>query len=81
MPDDERSHLTTQHELASTWKTLVPAFSEDHIHVLPSIEHAVNLVHELQSQQESKKVDVLVTGSLHLIGGIIEVARLSEVAL
>lgn len=56
----------------------MPAFSSDHIHVLPSIQHAVNLVHGLRGLAQ---VDVLVSGSLHLVGGVIEVAGLSEVAL
>lgn len=72
--------LKTQHELAAAWTTLVPSFPKDNIHVLPSIEHAVNVVRELNASGE-KAVDVLVAGSLHLVGGVIEVAGLSDVAL
>ena len=76
--DADLSQLKTQNDLASAWRSLNPSFSEDHIHVLPSIEHAYNVVRRLENDHN---VDVLVTGSLHLVGGMIEVARLSEVAL
>ena len=56
----------------------MPSFPVDRVHVLPSIEHAVKIVRE---QEASGKVDVLVTGSLHLVGGVIEVSQLAEVAL
>ncbi|GBE79526.1 Folylpolyglutamate synthase [Sparassis crispa] len=78
---DELLHLTTQHELASAWSSLVPTYSSDHVHVLPSIQHAVNLVRHLQTETTAAHVDVLVAGSLHLVGGMIEVAGLSSVAL
>ncbi|CAL1700523.1 unnamed protein product [Somion occarium] len=76
--ESDLAQLKTQNELASAWKSLVPSFPEGHVHVLPSIEHAVNLVRE---QEVLGKVDVLVTGSLHLVGGTIEVAQLADVAL
>lgn len=68
--------LKTQHELEAAWKAHVPAFPAERVHVLPSIEHAVDVV-----RRGPQPVDVLVTGSLHLVGGIIEVAGLSAVAL
>ncbi|GJE84386.1 FolC bifunctional protein [Phanerochaete sordida] len=68
--------LKVQHELADAWRTLLPSFPADRLHVLPSVEHAVNIV-----RQEPQPVDVLVAGSLHLVGGIIEVAGLKDVAL
>ncbi|KAH9943381.1 FolC bifunctional protein [Epithele typhae] len=75
---DDLAQLKTQNELASAWLSLVPLFPKEHVHVLPSIEHAVNVVNDLGTDQE---VDVLVAGSLHLVGGLIEVAGLSDVAL
>ena len=45
--------------------------------MLPSIEHALRVVRDI----DGFPVHVLVTGSLHLIGGVIEVASLSQVAL
>ena len=74
--DGDLAALKTQHELATAWRELVPTFSEDKVHVLPSIEHAVDII-----RQSPKPVDVLVAGSLHLVGGVIEVAGLKDVAL
>ncbi|KAI0352891.1 FolC bifunctional protein [Trametes cingulata] len=80
IPEADLAHLKTQHELADAWSALVPTFPREKIHVLPSIEHAVNVVRRLDASGE-KEVDVLVAGSLHLVGGVIEVAGLSDVAL
>lgn len=79
IPEDELKYLTVQHELADAWRALAPDFPSEHIHVLPSIEHAIRIVRE--TEEKGKPVDVLVTGSLHLVGGVIEVAGLSEAAL
>ncbi|EKM59334.1 uncharacterized protein PHACADRAFT_181339 [Phanerochaete carnosa HHB-10118-sp] len=68
--------LTTQNELADAWRTLLPSFPAECLHVLPSVEHAVNA-----ARQGPGPVDVLVAGSLHLVGGVIEVADLKDVAL
>jgi folylpolyglutamate synthase len=73
------AELKTQQQLAAAWRSLVPSFPEGRIHVLPSIEHAVGVVRSLE--KEGERVAALVTGSLHLVGGAIEVAGLSEVAL
>lgn len=63
--------LTVQNELASGWKELTSA-PDDAIHVLPSIEDAVRV-----ARGDGKgETDVLVAGSLHLVGGIMEVAGL-----
>jgi folylpolyglutamate synthase len=75
--NEDQGKLKTQQELAGAWKDQVPNFDPDNVHVLPSIEHAVQVVRDLGSDE----VQVLVTGSLHLVGGVIEVAGLSEVAL
>ncbi|KAL0577072.1 Folylpolyglutamate synthetase [Marasmius crinis-equi] len=77
---DDLKQLRTQNELAGAWRSLLPHFPEDKIHVLPSIEHAISVVRSLENDG-AEGVDVLVTGSLHLIGGVIEVAGLSEIAL
>jgi folylpolyglutamate synthase len=75
--ESDLAQLTTQRDLASAWKELVPDFPAESILVLPSIEHAVRQVRDLGGEP----ADVLVTGSLHLVGGVIEVAGLSDVAL
>ncbi|KAG6821585.1 hypothetical protein H0H93_000094 [Arthromyces matolae] len=77
--DDDLAHLKTQRELATAWSSILPDFPTSQIHVLPSIEHAVEQIEKLRTSSESIKV--LVAGSLHLVGGMIEVAGLSAVAL
>ncbi|OCH87911.1 FolC bifunctional protein [Obba rivulosa] len=81
IPESDLSHLKTQHELADAWASRVPTFSSDRIHVLPSIEHAVKIIYGRRSSSAGRPVDVLVAGSLHLVGGVIEVAGLADVAL
>ena len=76
LPKDD---LKTQQELAEAWASLVLTFPKENAHVLPSIEHAVGVVRREASN--GRPVEVLVTGSLHLVGGLIEVAGLSDVAL
>ncbi|KAH8118386.1 tetrahydrofolylpolyglutamate synthase [Phellopilus nigrolimitatus] len=82
--------LKVQRELADAWSSLLPDYPKENIHVKPSIQHAVQYVRELEggpiqngegSIKNYSPVDVLVAGSLHLVGGIIEVAGLSDVAL
>ncbi|KAF8323781.1 FolC bifunctional protein [Clavulina sp. PMI_390] len=79
MPDSERLKLEPQHQLADAWSSVVPTYSKEKIHVLPSVEHALREVRRIES--EGTNVQVLVAGSLHLVGGVIEVAGLGEVAL
>ena len=82
--------------MAEAWRQLAPDFPADNIHVEPSIEDTVRHIRQLKlaGASETQKqldgiepmeaqpvVDVLVTGSLLLVGGMIEVAGLSEVAL
>jgi folylpolyglutamate synthase len=80
IPTDDLAQLRTQQELASAWSSLIPSFPSSKIHVLPSIEHAVKEIEKIETNS-SERTKVLVTGSLHLVGGIIEVAGLSAVAL
>lgn len=77
-PENELAELTIQHQLADAWIATVSSFSKEHVHVLPSVEHAINVVKGLS---KSSPVGVLVSGSLHLVGGVIEVAGLAEAAL
>jgi len=80
IPTDDLAQLKTQRQLASAWSLLIPSFPSSKIHVLPSIEHAVKEVGKIASDSlECTKV--LVTGSLHLVGGVVEVGGLSAVAL
>lgn len=80
IPTADLAELRTQRALSLAWSALLPDFDPSYIHVLPSIEHAIREV-ERVSTVSPKPVQVLVTGSLHLIGGVIEVTGLSELAL
>lgn len=72
--------MTTQQALASAWMALVPSFPQSHLHVLPSVEHAVKTVETLYLDS-NVPLQILVTGSLHLVGGIIEAGGLTDAAL
>lgn len=54
--------LTLQTRLGDAWKSLDP---EAEVAVLPSIQDAINHV------RRKGEVQVLVTGSIHLVGGVI----------
>lgn len=87
--EDKVDPLRQQSELSEAWSSLLPDFPKENIFVLPSIEHAVRVARDFQNNDEQRRtgpsglvpVDVLVAGSLHLVGGVIEVAGLSETAL
>lgn len=72
--------LATQHALSAAWSELVPNFPRPRVHVVPSIQHAIQIV-RATSEKEQGNVEVLTAGSLHLVGGVIEVAGLAERAL
>jgi folylpolyglutamate synthase len=56
--------LTVQKALANAWHQVD---QKAQTHVLKSIEEAIDVVHSLEGD-----VRVLVTGSLHLVGGFLE---------
>ncbi|CAK4028085.1 Folylpolyglutamate synthase [Lecanosticta acicola] len=64
---DDVHSLRVQQELAKTWDGIDP---DAKVHVLNTIEEAVAKIRELS---KGRKVEVLATGSLHLVGGLIEV--------
>jgi folylpolyglutamate synthase len=66
--------LKVQRELASTWDQIDP---DSEVHVVGTIEEAVKRARQLAERTDGI-VDVMVTGSLHLVGGLIEVLE-SEV--
>ena len=61
------SSLKVQRQLAQTWDQIDP---EAKVHVIGTIEEAVTQARDIAG---SEKAEVLVTGSLHLVGGLIEV--------
>ena len=69
---DDVGSLRVQRELASTYDGLDP---EAKVYVMSTIEEAVSRARELSG---GNPAEVLVTGSLHLVGGLIEVLE-SEV--
>ncbi|KAH7343372.1 Mur ligase [Rhizoctonia solani] len=73
---DEVLALTTQREFADAWIDLVPGYAKENVHVLATIQDAVDLVRASHSVGE--KMDTLVIGSLHLVGGLIGVAKLED---
>ncbi|KAJ3548458.1 hypothetical protein NMY22_g1254 [Coprinellus aureogranulatus] len=77
--ENDLAALKTQHQLASAWSTLLPQYPASDVLVLPSIQHAIQSIDMLNAG--SRPMQILVSGSLHLVGGVIEVAGLSKVAL
>ncbi|GAA5991781.1 hypothetical protein JCM10908_001140 [Rhodotorula pacifica] len=74
--------LATQRELAAAWEELVASLSPSspsgpatQVHVLASIEEAIYVVRK-EAQESGAEVQALVTGSLHLVGGVMAVADL-----
>ncbi|KAK5163094.1 uncharacterized protein LTR77_010878 [Saxophila tyrrhenica] len=63
------SSLKVQKDLAATWDKIDPDAS---VHVTGTIEEAVALARSIAGESAGK-VDVMSTGSLHLVGGLIEV--------
>ncbi len=70
---NDLSQLATQNALREAWLVLTRLSPQTETHAVASIEHAVNIVNGLDGQKE-----VLVAGSLHLVGGVMEVAGLQD---
>lgn len=65
--------MTVQNQFAAKWKSLDPEVS---VAVVPSIEEALDYAKafaEGNGQKVAKEVQVLITGSLHLVGGALAV--------
>ncbi|KAG0144437.1 hypothetical protein CROQUDRAFT_134356 [Cronartium quercuum f. sp. fusiforme G11] len=67
-----KSELTVQNEIAEAWKSITSL--DTNVIVTRSIEDAVGEIHKIDDQP----LNVLVTGSLHLVGGVLEVAQLLD---
>jgi folylpolyglutamate synthase len=68
--DSIANDLQAQRTIADAWSEFEP---DTEIEVYSSIEEAVENAHEIS--QESEKLLVLVTGSLHLVGGFLKVLQ------
>lgn len=63
--------MTVQHSFAEKWKTLD---SQANITVIPTIQEALDFVQGLtKDNKEGETVQALITGSLHLVGGALEI--------
>ncbi|SPO28629.1 related to tetrahydrofolylpolyglutamate synthase (met6+) [Ustilago trichophora] len=70
LDDTELVNLTVQKQLAETWKELVPG-SSTQVRITPSIQAMHNHVLDIARRQgKDGGVDCLVSGSLHLVGGV-----------
>lgn len=69
---NDLSALATQTQLADAWRKVNPDYGGE-VHVVPSIEHAVKIVRATEGTPAA-----LVAGSLHLVGGVMEVAGLQD---
>ncbi len=65
------ANLTVQTGFLDVWKDLEPSLPTSNIHLLPNIQEAVELIDEFSD--ELGEVQIFVTGSLHLVGGIISI--------
>ena len=66
----EVKQLEVQKRLAATWGTID---AEAEVAVVETIEEAVQKVREIAKGEAEVEVKVLVTGSLHLVGGFLDV--------
>ncbi|EQB53435.1 folylpolyglutamate synthase [Colletotrichum gloeosporioides Cg-14] len=63
--------MTVQTQFAERWRELDP---QADVRVIPTIEEALDYVRGLaESNQEGESVQALVTGSLHLVGGALQI--------
>ncbi|SAM84492.1 related to tetrahydrofolylpolyglutamate synthase (met6+) [Ustilago bromivora] len=71
LDDSDLVNLTVQKQLAETWKELVPGSSTE-VKITPSIQAMHNHVVKIGGEQvkAGAGVDCLVSGSLHLVGGV-----------
>lgn len=65
--------VSVQQALAKSWKEHVPEFSNDHVHVVGTIEDAVDFAVDLSKKSNDKHVQVLTTGSLIMVGNTLTV--------
>ncbi|GAM40504.1 folylpolyglutamate synthetase [Talaromyces pinophilus] len=66
----EVEKLSVQHTLAESWKEIDP---EAQTLVFSTIEEAVDFVRDFSKQSDEAPIRTLVTGSLHLVGGFLDV--------
>lgn len=76
MDSKDLETLSIQHELAEAWAELTSSLSHKaQVYILGSIQEAVEVARK-EAKEGGKDVQALVTGSLHLVGGVMAVAEL-----
>ncbi|RIB27783.1 FolC bifunctional protein [Gigaspora rosea] len=68
-------NLNFQKTLAEIWPTLIPKSQTSDAHVFPTIQNAINWILE-HCKESEREIQVLVTGSLHLVGGVMAVLEI-----
>lgn len=64
---------SVQQACAQAWKEQVPDFKAENVHVVGTIEDAVDFAVDLSKQNEQVPVQVLTTGSLIMVGNTLTV--------
>ena len=68
--------MTQQRVFAERWSTLDPAAN---VMLIPTIEEAINRARSLSETTEGdQKVQALITGSLHLVGGALGILEKAD---
>lgn len=65
IPNEQVNELKVQNQLRDVWINLV---KKDVVKIAPNIEHAIEII-----KQNKTPIDIFVTGSLHLVGGLLVV--------
>ena len=66
--------MTLQKKLAESWNLLNPSI-DNKTYIFSSIEKSIKWIIE-HYQQTNRKIQVLITGSLHLIGGVMTILNI-----
>lgn len=68
--------MTVQKAFAERWSSLDPAAD---VHVIHSIEEAIGTARDLSGTlDDGQKVQALITGSLHLVGGALGILEKAD---
>ncbi|CAG8544654.1 1461_t:CDS:2, partial [Scutellospora calospora] len=68
-------NLTWQKTLAEIWPTIISKSKTSETHIFPTIQNTIDWILE-HCKESEREVQVLVTGSLHLVGGVMAVLEI-----
>ncbi|KAJ4765080.1 Folylpolyglutamate synthase [Rhynchospora pubera] len=74
-PQPQKADLTWQLALQQVWEELLHSDKGERSSVFRSLPEAVNCIKEMARQNKSTRCQVLVTGSLHLVGDILRLIK------